>query len=166
MTGRPTIYSEELALIILERISDGESLRSICKAEGMPGRTTVYRWSLDNVEGFRDRFTRAREMRAYMLEDDMTEISDDGTNDWMERNDPDNPGWQVNGEHLQRSRLRVDTRKWIASKILPKVYGEKVTQQFVGANDGPVQYEDVRAPIAALIAPANVKQDTGGNDGE
>jgi len=119
---------------------------------------------LDNIEGFRDQFARAREIQAYVLEDDLKDIADDGANDWMERNDPENPGWVANGEHLNRSRLRIDTRKWVASKILPKVYGEKLTQEVVGANGGPVQFEDVRAPIASLIAPAGVKTETGGEN--
>jgi hypothetical protein len=50
----------------------------------------------------------------------------------MERNDPDNPGWQANGEHLQRSRLRFDARRWLASKIMPKVYGDRITQEIEG----------------------------------
>lgn len=146
--GRPTSYSQDVAEVILERLADGQSLRSICAIEGMPGRTTVYRWVLDDVEGFRNQYTRAREIQAYALEDDLRDIADNGSNDWMERNDPDNPGWTVNGEHLQRSRLRVDTRKWVASKILPKVYGEKVQQEIVGPNGGPqrVQIEIVGTP--------------------
>jgi hypothetical protein len=49
--------------------------------------------------------------QLYRMEDELLEIADDATNDWIERNDPDNPGWHVNGEHIQRSRVRIDTRK-------------------------------------------------------
>ncbi|WP_074633943.1 hypothetical protein [Nitrosospira multiformis] len=49
------------------------------------------------------------------------DIADDGSNDWMESHDPENRGWQFNGEHVQRSRLRVETRKWFLSKLMPKV---------------------------------------------
>lgn len=54
------------------------------------------------------------------MSDDIMDIADNGTNDFMEREDPDNPGYAVNGEALGRSRLRVDTRKWFMSKVLPK----------------------------------------------
>lgn len=125
--GRPTIYSQTLAAIILDRLAEGESLRSICRDAEMPSRPTVYGWMLDNVQGFSAQYARAREMQAHALADETLQIADDGSNDWMERNDPDNPGWIANGEHIQRSRLRVDARKWAASKILPKVYGDKTT---------------------------------------
>ncbi|HRP05296.1 MAG TPA: hypothetical protein PLV87_10330, partial [Opitutaceae bacterium] len=59
------------------------------------------------------------------MADEMMEIADDARNDWMERRGEEDAGWQVNGEHIQRSRLRVDTRKWMLSKALPKLYGEK-----------------------------------------
>jgi len=59
------------------------------------------------------------------MADEVMEIADDGTNDWIESNDPDNPGYRFNGEHYQRSRLRVDTRKWMLAKALPKIYGDK-----------------------------------------
>lgn len=163
--GRPSTYSDELAKAILERVADGESLRSICRSEEMPGRTTVYRWAIDDIGGFRDQFARAREMRAHMLEDDLTEIADDGANDWMERNDPNNPGWVANGEHLNRSRLRVDTRKWIASKILPKVYGEKITQEVVSENvhrvmsETPTTQADWAAKYSNGAEPVTVPSD-------
>lgn len=54
------------------------------------------------------------------------EIADNGLNDWMERNAKEDKGWVANGEHIQRSRLRVDTRKWFLSKVLPKLYGDKL----------------------------------------
>jgi hypothetical protein len=124
--ARPTIHTPELARSILKRLADGESLRSICRAEEMPDRSTVYDWVLDDVDGFSRQYARVREMQAHALADDQVDIADNGSNDWMERNDPDNPGWLANGEHIQRSRLRFDARRWAASKILPKVYGDRV----------------------------------------
>ncbi|MGB8840016.1 MAG: hypothetical protein WCC64_02995 [Aliidongia sp.] len=136
--GRPPIYDTALAAVVLTRIADGESLRAICASEGMPGRTAVYGWIFDDIEGFAGRYARAREMQAHALVDDISTISDDGSNDWMAKNDPDNPGYALNGEHVQRSRLRVDARKWAASKILPKVYGEKIQQEHTGADGTPL----------------------------
>jgi hypothetical protein len=72
---------------------------------------------------------RAREEQADYFAEEILEIADDATNDWMERRDREgnNIGWQENGEAMQRSRLRVDARKWLMSKMAPKKYGEKST---------------------------------------
>lgn len=60
------------------------------------------------------------------MAEDIMDISDDGSNDWMERNYGDKVEWITNGEALQRSRLRVDTRKWLMSKLAAKKYGDKL----------------------------------------
>jgi hypothetical protein len=68
----------------------------------------------------------------------LLEISDDGRNDWMQRRGNDERGgWELNGEHIQRSRVRIDTRKWLLSKMLPKVYGDKSEVAGTGPNGGP-----------------------------
>jgi hypothetical protein len=59
------------------------------------------------------------------MADETLEIADDAQNDWMERNGADDVGYQLNGENIQRSRLRIDARKWMAGKLRPKVYGEQ-----------------------------------------
>ena len=130
--GRPPIYNPDLAHDILCRLADGESLNSICRQKGMPSRPTVYGWVFDDVDGFSAKYARARDMQAHALADDVLGVADDGTNDWMQRNDPNNPGWEANGEHVQRSRLRVDARKWAASKIMPKTYGDKIDHTIGG----------------------------------
>jgi len=124
--GRPSLYSPEIAETICKRLAEGESLRAVCRDNEMPSEVTVRRWVLDDHEGFSAQYTRAREAQAHAIADELLEISDDGSNDWMERNDKDNPGWQLNGEHVQRSKLRADTRKWLLAKMLPKVYGERL----------------------------------------
>jgi len=136
--ARPTIFTEELADAICERLAAGESLRSTCAGDDMPGETTVYRW-LQSDSLFRDKYARARETQAERWAEEVLSIADDGANDWMERNHPDNPGWVANGEHMQRSRLRVDTRKWLMSKLLPKKYGDKVAQEISGPDGAPIQ---------------------------
>lgn len=120
-------YSQDTADTICARIAGGESLRAICEGEGMPDKATVFRWLADDANtAFRDQYARAREMQADTLFDDILEISDDARNDWMERNGDDAEGYELKGEHIQRSRLRVDARKWMAGKLRPKVYGDKV----------------------------------------
>lgn len=142
-SGRLTEYTPSVAKSILSRIAAGESLRSICEPEEMPAASTVCGWVVDNREGFAEQYARARKLQAELLADELFDVADDGTNDWMEKRDKDGAciGWQENGEALQRSRLRVDTRKWYLSKVLPKIYGERVSQEVSAPGGGPVQAE-------------------------
>lgn len=123
--GRPSIYSQELADNICAQLAEGISMRTVCKADDMPDKSTVFKW-LRTIPEFKDQYTRAKDESADALIEDSLDIADNGTNDWMSRNDPENAGFVLNGEHIQRSRLRVETRKWLASKLKPKKYGEKV----------------------------------------
>lgn len=137
--ARPSEFTQETADIICEKLADGESLRSICAADEMPSRTTVFKW-LGQYPEFADQYARARDAQADAIFDDIIGIADDGTNDWMEKKGADGQtiGWQENGEALRRSVLRVDARKWMAGKLRPKKYGEKV--QHTGADgESPVQ---------------------------
>ncbi len=136
--GRPSKYTESLAQEICERIAAGESLRLIALDEGMPDERTVYRW-LERDEDFRQKYACARERQADAMAEDILEIADDGRNDWMERRGEDSPGWAANGEHIQRSKLRVDARKWLMSKMSPKKYGDKMTQELSGPDGGPIK---------------------------
>lgn len=120
-------FSPELFDRICERIAEGESLRSICQDEDMPSTTAVKKWLIkDDGGALVAQYTRAREMQADTLFEDILDISDDARNDWMQREGEGASGYELNGEHIQRSRLRVDTRKWMAGKLRPKVYGDKV----------------------------------------
>lgn len=132
--GRPSIYSDELAEQICERIANGMSMREITRADDMPGMSTVFRWLADNLN-FREQYARAKEAQAEYLAEELLEISDDGSNDWMERKNAEGElvGWNVNGEAIQRSKLRVDARKWLMSKMLPKKYGDKIDINHSGA---------------------------------
>lgn len=124
--GRPSEYTQEMADYICEQLVEGRSLRSICREESTPCVATVFGWFRAYPE-FLKQYEKAKEEQADSLAEEMLDIADDGTNDWMEKHDKDgnNIGWQVNGEHVQRSRLRLDARKWIASKLKPKKYGDK-----------------------------------------
>lgn len=147
--GRPSDYSQEIADAICDRIADGFSLRTICEAEDMPGKATVFRWLAARKE-FQDQYAHAREAQADTLADELTDIADDGSNDWMERKGEEGQslGWKENGEAIQRSRLRVDTRKWIASKLKPKKYGDKLA--LGGAEDLPPMLVKLTNQDAAL----------------
>jgi hypothetical protein len=154
--GRPSKYTPKLADRICSRLADGESLRTICRDEGMPSKATVFSW-LRTKPDFLDQYARAKEESADALTDEMLEISDDARNDWMERHDGENVGWQANGEHIQRSRLRIETRKWLASKLKPKKYGDKLA---VGGDPDapPIQ---VVSKIERVIVRANPADSNG-----
>lgn len=136
--GRPSLYSQAIADEICRRIASGESLRAVCESHKddakWPDDSTVRGWFLEDREGFSKHYARAQRERAERWAEEITEIADDGSNDWMERFDSEGKsiGWSLNGEHVQRSRLRVDTRKWLLSKVLPKVYGDKVDVEHSG----------------------------------
>lgn len=128
--GRPSDYTQELAYIICEEIMQGKSLRAICKREDMPALSTICRW-LSNNKDFQEQYTRAREIQAELLADEIIEISDDGSKDEVEH--PMVEGaTMTNYENIQRSKLKVDSRKWVASKLLPKKYGDKQEIQHTG----------------------------------
>lgn len=116
--GRPSVFTEEMADMICERLIEGESLRKICLSEDIASQGTVMRWLVEN-EKFREQYTHAREVQADTLADEILDIADDGSNDYMGEDE------KYNGDAVQRSRLRVDARKWIASKLKPKKYGDK-----------------------------------------
>lgn len=116
----PIQFSDQLAEAICERLACGESLRKICLDEAMPAQSTVYKWLLDPERAdFVEQYTRARELQADTLFDECQDIADDGSNDYMGEDE------KYNGDAVQRSRLRIDTRKWMAGKLRPKKYGDK-----------------------------------------
>lgn len=160
--GRPSSFTQETADVICERIANGESLRSICDDEDMPSKSTVCKW-LNQEQDFSDQYRRAREAQADALFDDILTIADDGRNDWMEKvnADGENIGWQVNGEAMRRSQLRIDARKWMAGKLKPKKYGEKLDLNVSGSLETASE-EQIDARIAQLLGKAGTHGAAGG----
>lgn len=132
--GRPPMeYDPETGDKICDMLAQGYSLKSICEDEAMPGMTTVFKW-LRTSEEFAKLYAQAREAQADTLADEMADIADDARNDWMRKTNRDGTEYyELNGEHVQRTRLRLDTRKWIASKLKPKKYGDKVDVEHSGS---------------------------------
>ncbi len=141
--GRPSLYTDKLAAKICRRLAVGESLRAICADKAMPAISTVMGWLFDGKHGeFSEQYARAREAQAEVRADEIVDIADDDTNDFT----ADKDGKLVaDHEHIQRSRLRVDARKWIAAKLLPKRYGDKL--QHTGDGGGPIR---VRPDLSKL----------------
>ena len=157
--GAPSTYTVELGNTICHRLIELGSLRKVCDAEDMPDKATVFRWLLksdgENPDPdmviFRDQYARARrlskefqfdehwqdvEKTAYVpvLIDDVPLIVDG------------KPVMQVTTQSVQLARLKHDAWKWQASKEDPKKYGDKITQEVVGANGGAVQFEHTVDP--------------------
>lgn len=148
--GRPSIYTPELAAQICTHIADGMSLRAIAAMDGMPHQATIMAWLDGSRPDFSEQYARAREAQADKLAEEILSIADDGRSDTYidaEGNIKSDP------EVIQRSKLRVDTRKWLASKMAPKKYGDKLVNEHTGANGGAIQVHStvtlVRAPVRA-----------------
>jgi hypothetical protein len=113
-------FSQELFDEICVRIAEGESLRKICKDEKMPALVNVWRWLNDN-EALSKQYARAREEQAETFVDEILDIADNNKDDTFLDEDGK---LIINQEVIARSRLRVDSRKWIASKLKPKRFGD------------------------------------------
>jgi hypothetical protein len=143
--GRPSDYSDAVADKICEELMLGESLRAICAREDMPSERAVYNWLLKN-EDFVQKYTRAREIQSERGIDEIIEIADDGTNDWIEKRNESGQivGYVENGEAIRRSALRIDARKWKASKLLAKKYGDRASLEHTGKDGGPLSVTIVK----------------------
>lgn len=133
--GRPSKYTDELATKICLLLAQGLSLRKICLREDMPQCQTVHNWIIARKEFF-EQYARAREAQADLLFDQCLEISDDASKDLVDV--PTDAGFtaqRVDHEHIARSKLRVDTRKWMAGKLAPKKYGERIAHE-IGDPEG------------------------------
>jgi hypothetical protein len=124
-TGRPEVYTQKLADKICEMLSQWYSLRTVWKESWCPAIATIFSRMRKHPD-FMKQYEKAKEESADALVEEMFDIADNGNNDWMEVNDPDNPWYKMNWENIQRSRLRVDIRKRVASKLKPKKYGDKL----------------------------------------
>ena len=136
--ARPTKYTEELGKEICQRIASGETVLSISKDPDMPASSSIYLWLLDeNKKEFSENYAQARMAQADYYFDQLIEIADDKTKDDIDFEREDGSVTSLpNKEHMARSRLRVDTRKWYLSKVLPKKFGDKLD---VTSGDKPIQ---------------------------
>lgn len=131
--------TDELFDEICERMVNGESVRSICKDDHMPAISTLMKILRTNPDRT-SQYALAMQMRADAMFEETLNIADDGSNDYMLKNADDPTSFALNGEHVQRSKLRVDTRKWAMGRMNPKKYGEKT---FIGGvEDAPIKVQN------------------------
>lgn len=135
---KPTKYTPELGDQICELIAEGLSLTRVhekLKADGAeysPTPAVINTWAL-KIPEFTEQYSRARIIQAHCLADDILAICDDGSRDTITRYREDGTEYDaIDHEHINRSRLRVDTRKWYLSKVLPKLYGDRIEVNSTG----------------------------------
>jgi hypothetical protein len=141
--GRPRKYSRKLADEICRLISSGISLNKIEKMPGMPSYQTVMRWlwrDHPDKDWFRQNYAWSREIQAERMAEEINDIADDSEKDY--EIDPDTGLAKFCKESVLRARLRVDARKWTASKLLPKKYGEKL--ELSGDSQSPLIVNVIR----------------------
>lgn len=129
--GRPHV-SEELLMQVIDRMCEGESLNQICKDQSMPSKGTVLNYAMMNreadqewVQNFSKAYEIAKMVRAESWADEMMELADTTI---------------PSSEEIQKTRLQVDTRKWLVGKLLNQ-YSEKSRHEITGKDGGPVQSE-------------------------
>ena len=125
-TGRKSGYNDEIGeRICRATATSSRGLEHLCKEnEGFPNPETVYGWVLDFPD-FAKKYKEAKELQQNVLVDEMRKIADDDSKDMI----PNDKGLVSNPTAVARAKLRIDTLKWHASKLAPKVYGDKVQQE-------------------------------------
>ncbi|WP_368877345.1 ubiquitin carboxyl-hydrolase [Providencia vermicola] len=132
--GRPSDYLPEVADDICALIADGESLRSVCKRKGMPNTTKVMRWLRENPD-FREQYAKAMESRADAVFEELFDIADDVSEE---------------SAAVAKAKLRIDTRKWALSRMSPKKYGDKISQDIdVKSSDGSMTPQPTKIVLVA-----------------
>lgn len=126
--GGQTIYTEAIGQMVCDGLEAGKTLNAVCKANGYPAESTVRQWAGTKDHPFAAKYARAREIGYTRMADDIIDIADDtdGT------------------EATEDRRLRMEARKWLLARALPKVYGDRIEQRLVGADGGPVEIADAK----------------------
>jgi hypothetical protein len=127
--GRPTTFSQDIADKLCSKLAIGKSLRTTCSSDDMPCVATVFNWFRTQPD-FLEQYTRAKEEAADALTDEMLDISD-----------AESAG--LDATSVSHARLKIETRKWLASKLKPKKYGDKITQEHTGKDGGAIQYDNL-----------------------
>jgi len=139
-SGRPSSCTPEWIDVICTRLEAGESLTEMCKDPGYPSRSCVLRWVREDRLGFYSRYTAARESGLDIMLEDIVGISNETDVQLRQLDKDGNPVvMHLNADVISRNRLRVEARKWYLSKVAPKRFGDRVTQELVGNGGGAIQ---------------------------
>ena len=162
--GAPSMYSEELAQEICAHIANCVSLRAIAAMEGMPTAATIMSWLADSSKPeFLEQYARAREAQADKMAEDILAIADEACTmvraDKHGTKDDDGEGNTVvvfDATAVARNKLRVDARRWLASKMAPKRYGDKLQAELTGVGGGAIQ---VASTVTFVLPPQRDEDD-------
>ncbi len=125
-------FDQDKANAICERLAEGESLRSICRDEGMPAESTVRKWVIEDPGGFGAQYARARDLGLDAVADEILDISDTTQTGVIITTKADGSTEEKRADMIEHRRLRVDARKWYLSKLAPKKYGDKLDMNVAG----------------------------------
>ena len=140
--GRQSLYTPELAAYICEQVAAGRSLVSITREPGVPSYQTIMEW-LKAHSDFEAMYRQAREDQADTLADEILSIADSVKD-----------AGPTDSAKVNAARLRVDARKWVAAKLKPKVYGDRVEAALTGAVtvEHTITDEDRAKVLASIMA--------------
>lgn len=142
--ARPNEYNQTVATEICSRLAEGISLRTVCLADDMPDKATVFRWIRENKE-FHDQYASAKEESADAQNEMLLDLGDEAI-EHAYRADP-----KASGAVVQAVKLKADNLKWVMSKMKPKKYGDKIDMTTNG--------KDLPIPILG-----NVQNNIGNNE--
>lgn len=163
-SGRPTRYSFAMAKEICRVISTSSiGLAQHCKHHPhWPCRDTIYAWIAEHEE-FSDMYARAKKLQIEILVDEILEIADNTTRNTIVIGKDKSI---TNNEWINRARLRIDTRKWLAAKLVPRLYGEKIQNEHTGLNNQTIEVNisDVKSRLIEKLAKLSSEEtDSSGN---
>jgi hypothetical protein len=158
--GAPAKYDRAACVaVICAELEKGVSLNQAVRvSDGLPSIATFLTWVEEDPRGIGERYARARSIGYHLLADEIVDLSNK-THEWVMIQDLDAYGKPIysetgeprmkqvlmplNSDVIAHTRLQIDTRKWMLSKMLPKIYGEKVTQEITGTDGGPITMASV-----------------------
>jgi terminase small subunit-like protein len=129
------MYTPEVVDEYCRRLADGELAIEISQLDGMPSTSTIWRWQEEH-DGFRETYARARRLQAYACAEKAVQS-----------------GRNATAADAAAARVRFDADRWLAARLDPSNWADRTVQEVVGKDGGPIQHEDVRAPIASKILP-------------
>ena len=157
--GPAAKYDREACVaVICAELERGVSLTTALKShDGLPSIASFLTW-VEQDPKISERYARSRSIGYHLLADEIVDLSNK-THEWVMIQDLDAYGKPIYNEHgeprlkqvlmplnsdvIAHTRLQIDTRKWMLSKMLPKIYGDKVTQEITGTDGGPITMASV-----------------------
>jgi len=138
--GRPPIYTPELAAEVCRRLSEGETLRAICRDDAMPSRPTITGWIIHDIGGFAAQYAHARDVGLDVLAEQLMQIADTPQEGSKIEEGPTGKKI-ITGDMIEHRRLQVDARKWYLAKLAPKRYGEAQRMELTGDPAAPLRHQ-------------------------